>query len=413
MKIEKKLPCKIYGDRLVVNFLGKEFKHIIQQIIDFLERNRERIEITLFRLELRRLIQEKRFIVFIEKALGEFYQFKKIRLRDIRVDTDFRDFMSLRLAVYEELNRNYKGFMTRSERGIILNELSKKFKVPMDVLSEALSFGDLYHYKVTKKGEIDPLKFIGIANYYILSRLLSMVRKIELFVSKSCDNFGTLVKDLIYRLRKVKLYYDLEEDKDGIKLRILIPVDILDVDMSPIIGSRTPYIVLPIITSSHCHWALKGIIVENGRERKFSLRSDSPWLPYIRRPERLDNADIFDSNWERKIYKELIEIFGEKNVSREPDAIFLERNIVIPDFQVRFKGEKVFLELVGYWRAEYIEKKIEKYEKLLKTKKYKFLLLVYEEYEAAFKGHKLPFIVVNKKGELNKEEILRVVESLV
>ncbi len=413
MKIEKKLPCRIYGDRLVVKFLDEDSKSIFDQLIEFLDKNNNKVEITLFHWELKSLIRDKRFITFIEKALEEFYQFKKIEIMDIKERVDFQDFTSLRLTLYEELNRNYRGFIVRRERREILNELSKKFKLPVEIISEALSFGDIYHYKIDKRGEIDPLKLVGITNYYILSRLLSMAEKIELFISKSCENFGALIKELIYRLRKVKLYYDLEEDMNGINLKINIPVDILDEDLSPIIGSRSPYVVLPIITSNTCHWTLKLSIIEEGKEIKFSLRSDSPWLPYIRKPERLDKVRIFDSDLEKKIYKELTDVFGEKNVLREPDAIFLERSIVIPDFQIKFKGKKVFLELVGYWRSEYIEKKIEKYGNLFRARKHAFLLLVYEEYKEMFESRELPFILVNKNGKIDKDRILEAIGSLV
>jgi predicted nuclease of restriction endonuclease-like RecB superfamily len=49
---------------------------------------------------------------------------------------------------------------------------------------------------------------------------------------------------------------------------------------------------------------------------------------------------------------------------REPEPVPAGRHVIIPDFSFEREGVKVFMEVVGFWTAEYLRRKIEKLKKI-------------------------------------------------
>lgn len=73
----------------------------------------------------------------------------------------------------------------------------------------------------------------------------------------------------------------------------------------------------------------------------------------------------FDSDVERALYVEFaaLEAAGEAHgwrLEREPEPVVVGETILVPDFALMRGGRRVYLEIAGYWRPEYRERKARK-----------------------------------------------------
>jgi predicted nuclease of restriction endonuclease-like RecB superfamily len=78
---------------------------------------------------------------------------------------------------------------------------------------------------------------------------------------------------------------------------------------------------------------------------------------------------LFDSSLEQRLHEEFsaLERRGETtgwHLEREPEPLLVEDTIAIPDFALARGGRRVYLEIAGYWRPEYRERKARKLAKL-------------------------------------------------
>ncbi len=75
--------------------------------------------------------------------------------------------------------------------------------------------------------------------------------------------------------------------------------------------------------------------------------------------------DPYDSSLERRLAEEWASLGREQatagwRLEREPEPILVGATILVPDFALRRDGRRVYLEIAGYWRPEYRERKLRK-----------------------------------------------------
>jgi predicted nuclease of restriction endonuclease-like RecB superfamily len=76
-------------------------------------------------------------------------------------------------------------------------------------------------------------------------------------------------------------------------------------------------------------------------------------------------ADLYDSSLERQLAEEWASLEREHatagwRLEREPEPIVASGSILVPDFALRRGERRIFLEIAGYWRPEYRERKLRK-----------------------------------------------------
>lgn len=71
----------------------------------------------------------------------------------------------------------------------------------------------------------------------------------------------------------------------------------------------------------------------------------------------LEEENIYDSSFEQE-FASLN--FGKWEINREPTVLKAGKYAFIPDFSLQRDGIKVYVEIVGFWTPEYLEKKIQK-----------------------------------------------------
>jgi predicted nuclease of restriction endonuclease-like RecB superfamily len=95
-------------------------------------------------------------------------------------------------------------------------------------------------------------------------------------------------------------------------------------------------------------------VLEGGEQLgRLLLRSGEPVTPARELPR-------FDSGVEERFARAFERLAPEWEAVREPQPFAVDRSMVFPDFELRHRasGERWLLEIVGYWTAEYIERKL-------------------------------------------------------
>jgi len=75
----------------------------------------------------------------------------------------------------------------------------------------------------------------------------------------------------------------------------------------------------------------------------------------------------FDSEPEEKFYDSLGNAGTGWSITREPEPLIAGRYLYIPDFLLEKDGMKVYVEIAGFWTAEYLKRKVAKLSELKDT----------------------------------------------
>ncbi|GAH79525.1 unnamed protein product, partial [marine sediment metagenome] len=149
-------------------------------------------------------------------------------------------------------------------------------------------------------------------------------------------------------------FLGLMYETDGTEIRVNGPVSLLK--NTKRYGSSLAKLI-PYITKS-INWSIEAKIeMERGNEPRiftFNLNSGDN----IPLPMNEEKEIEFDSEVEEKFYKDLTLYASDWEIRREPTFIKAGNYVIIPDFGFYKDGITIFLEVVGFWTPEYIQKKI-------------------------------------------------------
>jgi hypothetical protein len=112
-------------------------------------------------------------------------------------------------------------------------------------------------------------------------------------------------------------------------------------------------------------WKIRANIIREGAAGKrvllFELNSRVEGdLLGSAQPEK----ELFDSSVEERFSKRFRALDMGWTLTREPEPLTVGKGVLIPDFIFRKGGAKAYLEIVGFWTPEYLERKIKKLQQL-------------------------------------------------
>jgi predicted nuclease of restriction endonuclease-like RecB superfamily len=127
--------------------------------------------------------------------------------------------------------------------------------------------------------------------------------------------------------------------------------------------------LLPRITASDSWNVMAEILMRNRGGKMFTFEADSRELKDLL-PGRGDDAPgrrgrphvdpLYDSSTEEKFARSFLSYGTGWALKREPEPLVAGAHVLIPDFSFEKDGMKVYLEVVGFWTPEYLERKINK-----------------------------------------------------
>lgn len=220
----------------------------------------------------------------------------------------------------------------------VVNEGAKKFRVTPDDFRNAM-WSDLPENAVLKDfREPAPLEVIFEYNFREVSSLLLRSTYLKFWVS---DRW----KEVLWAIKRLGLMYQLDDSSitvDG-------PASLMHNARAYGLGiSRLFY----FITKAKNWWIEAGI-----GNRVLTANSNDPVSS--------GSGEItFDSSVERKFYQDFVSMKTGWAIKREPEPLRAGSYTVIPDFLFEKGGIRVYMEIVGYWTAEYLERKFRKLKEL-------------------------------------------------
>ncbi len=121
--------------------------------------------------------------------------------------------------------------------------------------------------------------------------------------------------------------------------------------------------LLPFIVLSP-GWSMEASIVRkdysgNPRVYRFAM-DEKTHAPLFGRFAEIDDTTTFDSEPEEKFYESFKNAGTGWAISREPEPLITGKYLFIPDFLLEKDGTKVYLEIAGFWTADYLKKKVAK-----------------------------------------------------
>lgn len=149
-------------------------------------------------------------------------------------------------------------------------------------------------------------------------------------------------------------------------------------------------------------------ILPDGREtpNRFTLDAGSGLVSHYK------PGSVFDSIVEESFAASWAKTKTEWRLEREVELVPLPGSVMVPDFRlVHPDGRTLVLEIVGYWRPEYLKKK---FAQVQRSGRPDIVLLVSDRLNlegAGVKVHETPAKVVWFKGKVNPKDVLEAIEG--
>lgn len=327
---------------------------------------------------------------------------------------------TLRLALYDFAQTTCGGYLPSAERDVRLDEFAATLGVPRALLDILLALDDAREARLRRVAEAPPSagELAARYNQQAVEALLASASQVEWRVPPeaaqgSGGGLGAVVKRLCFLARRMGVNYDVAFEYDLAGLTRPAPQDAqdgarvaerrgvytqpgprsLDAAATPLIitlygpqevmgapnqyGERLARLCRALLGyrreggAGTLRGSLSGWATIYLRGKPFTFSLDDRLLRLLR-AETLasESASIegdvaFDSALERQLYEDFaaLERAGETadwRLEREPEPLLFGESILVPDFALTRDQRRVYLEIAGYWRPGYRERKARK-----------------------------------------------------
>jgi hypothetical protein len=309
--------------------------------------------------------KEKRgLLVTRTESLESKHDFKLVRglctlleRRCMFKSTSSLDSVFVRRAVFEEASR--RGFaLSDFERSDIINSIAAKIGASASDVEEAM-WSDFEENMVLEQFDsMAANELLAWYNLSLMQTLLFNCTKFEFYVQGGI-NWKRVLRDV---KRFGLMYYLHQNEKNELTCSLDGPLSLFK--LTDRYGTSIAKL-LPSVVSSE-KWYVKAWIVRKTMSGKKVLEfemsdADVPSMglssPYIKQNE---SEGIYDSSIEEKFAGKFEQFTNNWKLVREPDPIIADGKALIPDFMFEKYNRKVYLEIVGFWTKEYLERKLQK-----------------------------------------------------
>jgi predicted nuclease of restriction endonuclease-like RecB superfamily len=292
----------------------------------------------------------------------------------------------IRKAVFEESSK--RGYaLTELERSEIAQSVASKLHLSSpDVVLKAM-WSDLDDNLILDHFDsIDPEALVGWYNLSLMQTLLFNCTKLDFYISG-----GLNWKRVLRSVKRLGLMYHLQQPQQQQENRIICSLEgpLSLFKLTDRYGTLLAKLLPSIIFSSDNRrensrgdgeWHLDAWIVRktmDGRKiYEFKISKDEmPELltdPYLffspissAEKEVVGSFPYNDSNFDSAVEEKFAKRFEQADtgwrLAREPDPIVLSNGgAFIPDFVFEKYDKKIYLEIVGFWTKDYLERKLQK-----------------------------------------------------
>ncbi|MDI9619481.1 MAG: DUF790 family protein [Candidatus Nezhaarchaeota archaeon] len=246
-----------------------------------------------------------------------------------------------------------KGFAVSGEaRSSIMEEAAKRLNLSLEELVKAFDASYEGSEIIISFKSLEPADLI---KYYNLSLLQTLIFK-AISMSLVASMTGGEMKRVVAAVKRLGLMYTATKANGEVKLDIDGPASLFLLTRR--YGTRMAKVV-PLITRLKV-WRLKADIYYMDKRLFVELDDRCKDLLPIQPPIE----ESFDSFIEEDFMLRFKALNLGWDIVREPEPLIIDGLIFIPDFAILKGNSKVYLEIVGFWTPEYLEKKLRKLRNL-------------------------------------------------
>jgi predicted nuclease of restriction endonuclease-like RecB superfamily len=352
--------------------------------------------------ELRIVVGDDKLYKAFRKVMSYFYKAQQPKNPPI-------DPKILRLKVFQFVNTYFGGYITQEKRDEFLEKIRKELKLDIDI-DEILWSDDINEQILTKVIEPSVEKVVKIFNFETIDTVCVNSSRITIDIAKNEKNLGNIVK-IVGRFSKLYgLVYDMRYH--GNILRIIVEGPRSLFRRPTAYGSRLSLLISKILGMLYLsrYWSIEASMHTSKKVLEIELLSYR-FKPLIDTDRQVYVKQIFDSSIEESIYRVLKSLGID--VRREEEPIALGSLVYLPDFKIYKDGREFYIEVAGYWRKEYAEKKAYKLYEISKILK-NLIVIADEKLEPYFKKLRIPIIyytLVYGKPVLPYKKILDIINN--
>ena len=282
---------------------------------------------------------------------------------------------TIRQRLFEESSKQGLA-LSLLQRQDIIKQIARQMHLQPQEIETAMWSDKEENLVLVQFDIISPKDLILWYNLSLAQTLLFKCTGLEFYIKG-----GIHWKRVLRDVKKYGLMYSLEHESDdgkkdgkGSSIRCVLDGALSLFKMTDRYGTSMAKL-LPSIVSTPT-WKISGSIVkknENGQKiYEFEISSEST-KDVIRKVVDVAYPDndyrVYDSSDEAVFAKKFSQYFDQQDrfgwkISREPDPLIANGKAMIPDFLFERFGRKVYLEIVGFWTREYLDRKAVKLKAL-------------------------------------------------
>lgn len=286
----------------------------------------------------------------------------------------------IRQKLFEESSKQGLALFD-SQRQDIIQQIATQMHISSNDVETIMWSDKDENLVLTRFDTITPKDLILWYNLSLFQTLLFKCTRLEFYVKG-----GLYWKQVLRNVKRYGLMYNLEyhsddnkgdDDDDSIKCVLEGPLSLFK--MTDRYGTSMAKL-LPLIVRTPI-WKINGSIVKktddgqkiysfelSSEDTKEFLRSTID-TTYQNNGDVENNDYVYDSSTEAVFAKKFHQFFDQNDkfgwkISREPDPLVADGKAMIPDFLFERFGRKVYLEIVGFWTKEYLDRKAAKLKTL-------------------------------------------------
>ena len=296
------------------------------------------------------------------------------------------DPMAIRKALFEESSKMQLA-VTESDRNKVLDRIASKLNLSPAYINEVM-WNDLEENMILVGfSSIKQAELLGRYNLSILQTLLFNCTKLEFSVDGGI-NWKRILRDikrlgLMYNLQQSERSEAASSNADGSGLLCSLDGPISLFKLTDRYGTSIAKLLPSIMRSER--WSIDAWIVRKTMSGKkiyeFKMAfSEAPTLLLLPFTDKDLAAPLFDSSVEEKFANKFEQSANGWKLIREPDPLIVSNGrAFIPDFMFQKYDKKIYLEIVGFWTKDYLQRKIQKLMDIISNKEIDLFIAVNEE----------------------------------
>lgn len=218
-------------------------------------------------------------------------------------------------------------------------------------------------------GELVLEKFSSPSALELLSAYnLGLTQTLLFEASELCFTASGNWQNIFFAIKKFGLIYEVSEE-NKLWVKIDGPASIFKLNRRYGINIAK---ILPVILDNS-EWIIKAKLLWRYTNEVCDFKIESQTHSSLLK-KQYSTPITYDSSVEEAFATQFQALDSGWALKREPEPLPAGKQVIIPDFTLEKSGIKIYLEIVGFWTEEYLQRKIEKLRKI----KTQMLLLVNE-----------------------------------